>query len=53
MEGQENRILLSPFFCPDLFRRGGELDKLDPPSLISEKTNLEERAKEWVAGEWF
>jgi hypothetical protein len=39
------------FFCPHSlasasFGQGGELDKIDPPSLISEKTNLEERAKE-------
>ena len=46
------------FLCPHSFvlvhfGRGGELDKLDPPSLMSEKTNREERAKEWRAKEWF
>jgi hypothetical protein len=46
--GRENRIPLSPFLCPDLFGRGGELAKVDSPSLISEKANLEKRAKEWL-----
>jgi len=39
------------FFCPHSlasasFGQDGELDKIDPPALISEKTNPEERAKE-------
>jgi hypothetical protein len=52
-QGNGSEFLCPHSFVPASFGQGGELDKIDPLSLISEKTNLEEGTREWRTEEWF